>query len=88
MRDFAQAVSDGVYNLVSWAIITLAGGGVWIVRRILTNQKQIEMLQHHLDEREKEHGRDREEFRRDIEEVKSDVKEINKNLITLFQLRK
>ena len=88
MKQFAESVSDGLYSLVTWAIVSLASAGVWIVRRIFTNQKELEMLRFHLEEREKHQEADRARILEDVDELKSDVKEINKNILSLFQVRK
>ena len=74
MKQFAESTSDFFTAIIAGAgaaVVTAIG---WIVRRIFTNQKQIEMLQVHLKERDVRHERDRQEFREDLREVKDDVK--------------
>lgn len=68
-------------SLVGWAVVAIAGGFVWLVRRILTNQKQIELMQAEFQARDELRGRDRE----DILEVKQDVKDLRGEIQKLFQ---
>ena len=32
------------HSFASWAVVTVGGAVVWLVRRVFTNQKQIELL--------------------------------------------
>lgn len=38
-------LSQMIDNAASWFVVTILGGALWLVRRILTNQRQIEALQ-------------------------------------------
>lgn len=50
--------------VITALIGTIATGISWLVRRVVTNQKQIEMLQTELDRREKLRTEDRERMSR------------------------
>lgn len=67
-----ENIEHAISDFRSWIIATVGSGFVWIVRRVLTNQRQIEMLQRDLAAREAMRERDRS----DLREVKSDVKEL------------
>lgn len=64
INEFLPNVSQ---SAASWLVVTLLGGILWLIRRVFTNQKQIELLQHSIE-------RDRE----DLIEVRQDVKELLK----------
>ncbi len=64
-----------------WAYAVAAVGGfiVWLVRRIFTNQQEIELLKQSLQSRDKQREEDREalhEVKSDVQEVRQDVKQI------------
>ena len=50
-----------------WGAITLAivGGGSWLIRRVLTNEKQIALMEADIRRRDE-----------DIKEIKSDIKSL------------
>jgi|GEM_PF-5821145 len=81
MSSWPEVAEKAAGNVVTWIVVTAAGGAVWLVRRVFTNQKQLEMMQAELRQREEMRQRDRD----DLQEVKRDVKEINKHVLTLFQ---
>lgn len=83
MSHWADVIEKTAGNFLTWVVVTLAGGAIWLVRRVFTNQKQLEMMQTEIRQREELRQRDRD----DIQEVKRDVKEINKHVMTLFQGR-
>lgn len=63
-------------SAVSWIVAAILGGMLWLVRRVFTNQKQLELLRQELDTRDELRKRDRE----DLLEVKSDLKEIRSDI--------
>lgn len=67
-------------SLTTYLVVSIAGGFGWLVRRILTNQKQIELMQAEIKSRDELRGRDRE----DILEVKQEVKDMRKDIQQLF----
>ena len=74
-------VDKASQSLAGWVVITVAGGFLWVIRRVFTNQKQIELLQTELNNREALRQRDRE----DLQEVKGDVKELRSDIKGLLQ---
>lgn len=78
---FKDIAADATSNVATWASVTILGGMVWVVRRVFTNQKQIELLQADLKSREEMRQRDREDFA----EVKSDLKELRQDVKGLYQ---
>lgn len=78
---FREILTDAGQSFVTWAVVGIGGGVLWLIRRVMTNQKQIEMLQKDLQAREEMRQRDRE----DVMEVKSDVKEMRSEIRQLFQ---
>jgi L-lactate utilization protein LutB len=90
-RDFAQNEHKGarmtLYERIEQASTGLAvtafaaasSGGLWLVRRIFTNQKQIELLQQALAVRDQRRDEDREalaEVRQDVREMRGEIREI------------
>jgi hypothetical protein len=61
-------------SIVSTIVATVAGAVVWLVRRVLTNQRQIELLEREIKHRDDLRTADREA----LTEVRDDVKEIRK----------
>jgi hypothetical protein len=59
LADLIEKVSQ---NAASWLVVSLLGGIVWLVRRVFTNQQQIELLQQSLNH-----------HREDLKEVKDNV---------------
>ena len=58
----ADLIEKASHNAASWLVVSLLGGIVWLIRRVFTNQQQIELLQQSL----KHH-------REDLKEVKDNV---------------
>ena len=78
LSEMAEKASQ---SLVGWLVVTIAGGVLWTIRRVFTNQKQIELLQKEIQSRDELRTRDRE----DMQEVKADVKELRGDIRKLFQ---
>jgi hypothetical protein len=76
-----EIFDDATSSAVSWAVVAIGGGFVWLIRRVFTNQKQIELLQRDLKLREETRQRDRE----DLQEVKADVKELGRDIRRIFE---
>jgi hypothetical protein len=78
LSEMAEKASQ---SLVGWLVVSIAGGVLWTIRRVFTNQKQIELLQKEIQSRDELRTRDRE----DLKEVKSDVKELRGEIRNIFQ---
>jgi outer membrane cobalamin receptor len=57
------------------------GGVIWLIRRIFTNQKQIEMLQREIEIRDLRRQEDREA----LGQVRDDVREMRQEIRDIFQ---
>ncbi|AFO91544.1 hypothetical protein [Phaeobacter inhibens] len=60
-------------------VLAVSSGGWWLVRRIFTNQKQIELMQQSLEARDKQRDEDREamtELRQDVRDMRGDIQQI------------
>lgn len=55
----------------------IAGAGAWLVRRVITNQRQIELLKSEMRHRDSLRDADR----ADMSDVKRDVREIRNALL-------
>ncbi len=69
-----KMASTAQTSIISTIVATVAGAVVWLIRRVLTNQSQIELLQSEIKHRD----RLREDDREALSEVRDDVKEIRK----------
>lgn len=65
-------------SLATYVAVSAAAAVGWVVRRVLTNQKQIEMLQREIDHRDTLRNEDREA----MGEVRDSVKRIENVLMT------
>lgn len=74
-----ERIEQASTGLVVTAITGAASGGAWLVRRIFTNQKQIEMLQKSLEDRDRQRDEDREalaDIRTDVREIRDEMRAI------------
>lgn len=68
-------------NLAVFALTSIVGGIAWLIRRVFTNQKQIEMLSAEIRNRDELRGRDSErisELHKDVRELRSHVMGLDK----------
>lgn len=73
---------DYLDYIVSGIIATVFSAMAWLVRTVLTNQKQLQLLQAEIHAREERREEDRQamhEIRNDIKEIKRDILDIYKN---------
>lgn len=56
-------------------------GVTWLVRRVLTNEKQIALLQVEIKDRDVRRQEDREI----MNEIKTDLKEVKRDIIDLYK---
>lgn len=74
-----ERIEQASTELAVTAITGAASGGAWLVRRIFTNQKQIEMLQKSLEDRDRQRDEDREalaDVRTDVREIRDEMRAI------------
>lgn len=77
---FIEQLEQAASNLIAWIVTGTAGGFLWLVRRVITNQKQIEMLQSEIRHRDELRSADR----ATVQEVRDDVKELRREFRALF----
>jgi hypothetical protein len=76
---------DEVANkIIGTAVATIAAAGTWLVRTVLTNQKQIALLQEEISSRDVR----REEDRTVWKELKDDVKELKRDILDIYKHNK
>jgi uncharacterized membrane protein (DUF106 family) len=68
-------------HLISAVISTVVAAVVWLIRTVLTNQKQIMLLQNEIEERDKRRTEDREI----LKDLQSDVKEVKRDILELYK---
>lgn len=71
-----ERIEQASTGLLVAAVTGATSGAVWLVRRIFTNQKQIELLQQSLEVRDKQ----RDEDRQAMADVRKDVREVREIL--------
>jgi cell division protein FtsL len=71
-------------TIVGFILTTVAGFITWLVRTVLTNQKQIALLQEEISSRDSR----REEDRSMWKELKDDVKEIKRDILDIYKKHK
>ena len=67
--------------IVGSACAAVVSGITWLVRRVLTNEKQIALLQNEIISRDSRRQEDREI----MNEIKADLKEVKRDIIDLYK---
>ncbi len=70
-----------VEYIVAGVISSMFAGVTWLIRRVLTNEKQIALLQSEIKDRDIRRQEDREI----MQEIKSDLKEVKRDIIDLYK---
>lgn len=76
---FIDKIEQASGSIVAAAVATVGGAVVWLIRRIFTNQKQIEMLQREIEVRDMRRDEDRHAFsdlRDEVSEMRKEIREI------------
>ncbi|UWR86999.1 hypothetical protein [Phaeobacter inhibens] len=71
-----ERIEQASGSIIVAGFLSVCSGGIWLVRRIFTNQRQIEILQQSLEARDKQRDEDREA----LSDVRTDVREIREFL--------
>jgi hypothetical protein len=74
-------IYDYLNHIVAGIISMFFGAIGWLVRTVLTNQKQIMLLQNEICERDKRRDEDREI----LKDQQSDVKEVKRDILELYK---
>lgn len=72
---------DYINYIIGGVISSIFAGITWAIRRVLTNEKQIALLQNEIRERDVRRQEDREI----MQEIKSDLKEVKRDIIELYK---
>jgi len=67
--------------IVGAAITAILSGTTLLIRKVLTNEKQLSLLQQEIHERDVRRQEDREV----MQEIKSDLKEVKRDIIELYK---
>ena len=67
--------------IIGSAVAAIFSGITWLIRRVLTNEKQIALMQSEIRSRDVRRQEDREI----MNEIKSDLKEVNRDIIELYK---
>lgn len=78
---WSERVEQAGTSLTVGLIASVGGGVMWLVRRVLTNQRQIELLQSEIRHRDEMRKADREA----VKEIKDDVKAMRSEISALFR---
>lgn len=74
-----ERIEQASGSIVVSGVLAVSSGSMWLVRRIFTNQKQIELMQQSLEARDKQRDEDREamtELRQDVRDMRGDIQQI------------
>ena len=74
-------MNDYITQIVGTVIVALSSGLTWLVRTVLTNQKQMTLLKQEINERDVRRQEDRELMK----ELKDDVKEIKRDILDIYK---
>jgi uncharacterized membrane protein (DUF106 family) len=80
---FREALENGAQSVVNYLFVFLAGGMIWLVRRIFTNQIQIKELKTSQEHRDAERKRDQDEFRSAFKRIEESQKEMRDDIRNL-----
>lgn len=80
-----EAFDGGMQSFVNYLFVFVAGGMIWLVRRIFTNQIQIKELKTTLEHRDQERKRDQDEFRSSFKRIEESQKEMRDDIRNLSQ---
>lgn len=72
---------DYMNQAIGSLIAAFFAGITWLIRRVLTNEKQIALLQSEIKDRDVRRQEDREI----MQEIKSDLKDVKRDIIELYK---
>jgi septal ring factor EnvC (AmiA/AmiB activator) len=72
---------DYLDYIVSGIVATVFSAMAWLVRTVLTNQKQLQLLEREIKAREER----RDEDRQAMKEIRDDIKEIKRDILDLYR---
>lgn len=78
---WSERIEQAGTSLVLALITTVGGGIMWMIRRVFTLQKMVELLQSEIRHRDEMRKADREA----VKEIKDDVKALRSEIRDLFR---
>ena len=72
---------DYLEYVIGSAIAAIFSAGTWLVRRVLTNEKQIALLQTEIVSRDERRNEDREIMR----DIQTDLKEVKRDILDIYK---
>jgi hypothetical protein len=72
---------DYLEYVIGSAIAAIFSAGTWMVRRVLTNEKQIALLQTEIISRDERRNEDREIMR----DIQTDLKEVKRDILDIYK---
>lgn len=81
---WSERLEEAQGSMVAAAAAAVVSGFIWLVRRILTNQKQIELLQREIEMRDERRRDDRKFIESSFDDVKSGMQDMREDIRTLF----
>jgi hypothetical protein len=78
---FMERVEAGLIGLFLTLLTSIFAGVAWLVRRVLTNEAQIKMLQREIDMREIARANDRMAIEKLLDKTAADVRDIREHMM-------
>lgn len=72
---------DYLEYIIGSAIAAIFSAGTWLVRRVLTNERQIALLQTEIVSRDERRNEDREIMR----DIQTDLKEVKRDILDIYK---
>jgi hypothetical protein len=79
--NFMERVEAGLIGLFLTLLTSIFAGVAWLVRRVLTNEAQIKMLQREIDMREIARAKDRVAIEKLLDKTAADVRDIREHMM-------
>ena len=81
----SEQLDNAAQSFTSWIIVTLGGGLVWLIRRVLTNQRQIEILESRISHEQASQEADMRRRDEQRAEDRAMVRDIGKKVDALYE---
>ena len=78
-------IAEAQGSIIAALASASVAGFIWLVRRVFTNQKQIELMQREIQMRDERRAEDREAIKTALDGIKTDIQDVRADVKTLFQ---
>lgn len=68
-------------SYVTWLVVTVSGGVIWLFRKVFTNEKRVHLLENEIRHREEQRKSERASDSKRIDALHKDLREV-RDLIT------